>query len=290
MFLAPIALVAIPTIADAQPGAIPPPAPVARPAPAPTAPAPNPPPAPGSYAGACYGNQTCNQGLSCEPTSNLCVQAPAARPTPPPAAYPPQGGQPPAPYPGQPAPYPGQPAPYPNGGYAQPAPAPMPPPPLQPTTPVGFENHQGLMVGFGLGLSSLSCENCGHAEGGLGFDFNLGGFINPRLALMYDASGWYDSEDGITLSLTLHALAAQYWVSPKLWIKGAAGVANSRTSFEGFESGSNSESGSGIGGGLGYEFVQSGNLAVDLSARLNIVSINESSATTVNAVVGVRWK
>ena len=143
------------------------------------------------------------------------------------------------------------------------------------------------MVGFGLGLSSLSCEGCDDSEGGLGLDFNLGGFINPRVAIMYDVSGWYDSENDVSASIMLHAAAVQYWVTPKFWIKGGAGVASARVSFDG---NSDSESGSGFGAGGGFEIVQSGNLAIDLSARFNRVSINDSSGTTLNAVIGVRWK
>lgn len=279
--LTPLALlVAAQTSASAQPGTAPPP-PTAQPAPpAPVAPPVATPPAPaaGSQGGVCYGNQTCDQGLTCEPASNQCLQPPAPAPqTPPPAPYP-QGGYAP------PQSAPPAPAAYPNGGYAPPPPM---PPPMQPTTEVGFEHNQGVMVGVGLGLSSLSCEGCDDSQGGLGFDVNLGGFMNPRLALMYDASGWFDSEDEFTQSITLHAFAVQYWVSPKFWLKGALGIANARVSFRGE---SESESGTGVGGGLGFEIMQSGNFALDLSGRFNRVSINDDSGTTLNFVIGARWK
>jgi len=154
-------------------------------------------------------------------------------------------------------------------------------------TNAGYAHNQGVMVGFGLGAGTTSCDNCGDSEGGLAFDFNLGGFLNPRTAVMYDLSGWYDSQGDSSLTLSTHTLAVQYWLSPVFWLKGGAGLAQASVSFSGS---SDSRSGVGITGGAGFEGMQNNNFAIDLSGRINRLSIDSADFTSLNAVVGVRWK
>ena len=95
------------------------------------------------------------------------------------------------------------------------------------------------MVGFGLGFSTASCDQDCRSVTSLGLDFNLGGFLNPRLALMYDAASWADSDQGATFVLAVNTVAVQYWLSPRGWIKGGAGISQARISGNG---GSDSES------------------------------------------------
>ena len=121
----------------------------------------------------------------------------------------------------------------------------------------------------------------------LGLDFNLGGFLNPRLALMYDAASWADSDQGATFVLAVNTVAVQYWLSPRGWLKGGAGLSQARISGNG---GSDSESGFGMTGAGGYELTHSGAFAMDVSGRLSMLSFEGISFTLFNVVIGARWK
>ena len=146
------------------------------------------------------------------------------------------------------------------------------------------------MVGFGIGGGNASpdCDGC-DSESAYAFDFNLGGFASSRLALMYDVSGWVDSEDGLTLVLAANTFAGQYWVAPKVWLKGGLGF--SQAQFSG-DFAPDSEYGVAFTAGAGFEVMQSENFVIDLSGRLNILSFDEPvpTFTVLNFTVGVRWK
>jgi hypothetical protein len=149
-----------------------------------------------------------------------------------------------------------------------------------------FQTHRGVMVGFGVGLASADCDNC-DAEVSVGLDFHIGGFLNPRLALMYDVGIWADSENDVTLVLSSNTFAAQYWVAPRVWIKGGAGLSLIQVQFDG---GDDSESGLAITGAAGYEVMQSNNFNIDLSGRLSLLDFDGGSFTVFHALVGFRWK
>jgi hypothetical protein len=158
----------------------------------------------------------------------------------------------------------------------------------QPAPAAAYQNNSGVMVGFGIGLANAmpSCEGC-ESELSFGFDFNLGGFLNPRLAIMYDVGAWADSENEVTLVLSSNTVAAQYWVAPQVWIKGGAGLSLLQVSFDGE---SDSESGLALTGAAGYEVMQNGNFAMDLSGRLSILDFDGGSFTMFHALLGFRWK
>jgi len=145
------------------------------------------------------------------------------------------------------------------------------------------------MVGFGLGFGSGWCDGCDSTTE-LAFDFGLGGFVNPRLAVLWDYGGLTDSEDGAFAVLASHAIAAQYWLGPKAWIRGGVGVSQAYWSIDGY--GSDSEYGFAMVGAGGYEVMENGNFVLDLSGRLSLLDFDELSSriTMVSGVFGARWR
>ena len=97
-------------------------------------------------------------------------------------------------------------------------------------------------VGLGVGNTTIEqCSNCRGTGGNLAMDFQVGGFIHPRLAIMLDISGFSKTERDTFLdeygypytaeyrsSAFLAAVAAQVWVMPGLWIRGGVGPSNFR--------------------------------------------------------------
>lgn len=226
--------------------------------------------------------------------------------------YPPQG--PPPNYPPQ----------QPGTNYPQPNYPPQQQPyPQQQRRPMAYPGYQrspydsnrGFMAGIGLGFSSFGfdCDACqDNRRGGVGIDFQLGWFLNPRMALMYDANFWgrTDSEEYSYYERSriagIQSLALQFWVMPQLWIKGGIGIATDQTTttVNGFREQQDINNGAGFTFGAGFEVVQMGNFAFDISGRFNAMTLDTdvpvsennvfeeqgAKASTVSILFGARWK
>jgi len=164
---------------------------------------------------------------------------------------------------------------------------PGPPSPVQPgPAPGPFDHNQGFMIGVGLGPAHATCDNC-EGRTSTGLDFHIGGFVNPRLALMYDISLWIDSDADATLSLASHTFAAQYWAAPAVWVRSGLGFSygNLETS-----SGTSDDSGTAFTAAVGVEVLQHGNFALDLSGRFSALDFDGGSFRLYMALLGVSWK
>ncbi len=174
--------------------------------------------------------------------------------------------------------------------------------------PGGFHNRQGRLifgVNIGLGgmhddIGDINCDNCSDIsfEGG----GHIGGFIGPRLALMgevqLNAQTLSVGAAGDTETLTQGALmfAAQYWLTPQLWIKGGIGFANLQVEWSAYGDGvpdatSRPENGVALLGAVGYELMSARNFSVDLQGRLingAYDSIN-NNITGLSVGVGINW-
>ena len=173
--------------------------------------------------------------------------------------------------------------------------------------PGGFHNRQGrLTFGFSGGLGymnsdvfgDLNCDNCSGGSVAFGLSGHIGGFLGPRFALMFEAqvNGQQLSEeafieDDIFLYQTAAMVAAQYWVTPQLWIKGGIGLAHleeqTRDGFAGFEI----DNGTALLGAIGYEIFSSRYLSVDLQGRLLNGSYEgvDDNITAGSVGIGVNW-
>jgi hypothetical protein len=190
-------------------------------------------------------------------------------------------------------------------GYYAGGPYAGPPPNSQ--LPGGFHNRQGrLTFGFSGGLGymnsdvfgDLDCSGCSGGGVSFGAAGHIGGFIGPRFALMFElqVNGQQLSEerfieDDIFLYQTAAMIAAQYWVTPQLWIKGGIGVAHleeqTRDGFAGFEI----DNGTAIMGAAGFEIFSSRYLSVDLQGRLLNGSYEgvDDNITAGTIGIGVNW-
>lgn len=117
-----------------------------------------------------------------------------------------------------------------TAAVAQPAASPPPPPPgygyAPPPPSFGVVRREGFLIGFSLGGGAFSLADCDDCESmdGVALDLHLGGMLTPRLALMFDGSGVAHSlEGGGSLVHVIDTVAAQYWVHPRVWLKGGLG-------------------------------------------------------------------
>jgi hypothetical protein len=181
------------------------------------------------------------------------------------------------------------------------------PPPL----PGGFHDRQGrLAIGGSLGLGymnansqAVTCQGCSSTPVTGEGDIHIGGFIGPRLALLFEGQVnvqqvALDPANDATLSQTLLLGAVQYWITPQLWIKGGIGLAYLNYNDNVAGTSTQSDGGLGLMGGLGYELLSARNFALDLQGRLTEGSYSTTDAagnsqrdniTSGTIGVGLNW-
>jgi hypothetical protein len=167
----------------------------------------------------------------------------------------------------------------------------------------GFFARQGFTIGFGFGIGGMSsdsnvtqCRNCDYEPAAVGFDLHLGGMINPRTALLGEVWGTVQSveQSGRTaLVQSMFLVAAQYWVTPQLWIKGGVGASQLSLSYDdGFEGDSTEiDTGGAVMGAVGYEILSSERFSIDLQGRLGSASYDGIGDNITNGTVslGFNW-
>jgi hypothetical protein len=193
---------------------------------------------------------------------------------------------------------PSQPPPPPttNPGYYGP-----PPPATAPVSP--YLQRRGLAIGFGIGLGGMQsengpidCFNCDYDPVAVGFDFHVGGMINPRLALLLEIWGQaqtLDADGTAMLTQSLAMIGVQYWVTPKLWLKGGIGAAALQISYDdGFaQDDEQVDEGGAIMGAIGYELVQGRTFAMDLQLRIGAGTYEgiDDQITSTTVGLGFNW-
>lgn len=182
---------------------------------------------------------------------------------------------------------------YGNGGQAQ-------------RLPGGFHDRQGrITYGFSLGLGGMSsngddieCVNCDYSPLAASASAHIGGFVGPRLALMGElqanvqtlaVDGYGDAE---TLVQSALLFAAQYWVTPQLYVKGGVGIANLRIDHSYYGTVAEvPENGVALMGAVGYELLSAPRFSVDLQGRFingSYDSVGEH-VTSGTIGVGINW-
>jgi hypothetical protein len=152
---------------------------------------------------------------------------------------------------------------------AQPAPGqpqPPPPPPPAPTEQV----RDGLTFGVGLGVGSLRADcpddGCSAAGEAVGIEGHIGWMLAPRFALMLDVWTMFHVEGFLTVYQVVNTVAAQYWLTPAIWIKGGVGNAVAGYNWRGIfaQREDKTEAAPGVMFGVGWELVSKKNRVLDL--------------------------
>lgn len=182
--------------------------------------------------------------------------------------------------------------------------APPPPPQAGPQLPGGFHNRTGRVIfGGSVGLGSMSdkfggigCVNCDYGTISGQFSAHLGGFLGPRFALMGEVqvNGQTVATDGFDDTVLFQSalmLAAQYWVTPQLWIKGGLGFANLQLEDTYFGPVSRPENGAAVMGAIGFEILSAPRFSIDLQGRLLNGSYEgiDDNITAGSVGLGVNW-
>lgn len=207
-----------------------------------------------------------------------------------------------------------QPSAYPQGG----APGQAPPPqqqgyysaPYQAQPQSLFQPRRGLLiagVGFGLGsmgneTGAISCDGCETSPVSLAADVRLGGMLSDRFGLMVEAqidssivqtysSDGYEIDGTKSISQTAIFVAAQYHVSPRLYVRGGLGLADLSFDYDDAY-GQVSEqisAGTAVMGVLGYEIMSNRAMSLDIVGRLTVGTYDEIGETVSAGSIGLAF-
>lgn len=152
------------------------------------------------------------------------------------------------------------------------------------------QTREGFFIGLGLGWGSLGCSDCdGERENGLSGYLKLGGTVNDRLLLGVETNGWYKDEDEATVNFGNFSGTAYFYPNPQggFFLKGGLGISTLEVDIAGF--GSESETGFGLIGGLGYDARVGTNFSLTPYANVLYGSFEGGSANVLQAGLGVTW-
>ncbi len=182
--------------------------------------------------------------------------------------------------------------------------------PVNPNPPAanGFHNRAGHMtLGFSLGLGGMqigdkdvTCDGCDYDPVAGEFDFHIGGMLNERLSLQFEVQGnaqtIAENSFGATSLVQASAMvAAQYWLTPQLWVKGGIGGASLGYSYDdGTTTTSSSDKdnlhGGAVMGAVGYELLSAPRFSIDAQLRLIAGRYDNSQDLSSGTVgVGFNW-
>ena len=141
--------------------------------------------------------------------------------------------------------------------------------------------RKGFIMGIGVGKGKMTCRNCESHVGPFA-SIHIGGMITEKLALVMEFSEVGRTADSDAFSSVL-APALQYWVSPRIWIKGGVGASHRSSGGVAYNG---SKAGLAFLGGIGVDIVQKGRFAIDLQAGFTTANVEGVRANNFMALVG----
>jgi hypothetical protein len=155
-----------------------------------------------------------------------------------------------------------------------------PPPPARYYEPASYRQ---FFFGFGLGVGGVSDYahdlDSTQSRVGIGYNLRLGFGVSPRWALVLSADGASAYFQNMNLSETVFTVGPQFWVTPKLYVRGGIGAATRTYEYDSYYSDyygdyygdyyseSWTDSGMGAVAAIGFEFVQSYHVSLAVEAN-----------------------
>jgi hypothetical protein len=159
------------------------------------------------------------------------------------------------------------------------------------TTPVQVPPETGLRRGFwfsgGLGYGNLGCGACGGRDGSYSGGLALGGTINQKVVIGVGTNGWYQSQNGVTISTGTLTALVRYYPSAMhgLFLLGGIGGGTIHAEAPGF--GSDTETGMGFLLGLGYDIRVGSNVSLTPYGNGFAVRTHSSDANVIEIGLGI---
>lgn len=167
----------------------------------------------------------------------------------------------------------------------------------------GFHERAGTpMLGFSIGLGGMEteggpveCANCEYSPIGVEFDGHVGGMLSNQFGLMLELQANaetvedYGYEGNASLVQSTAMIAGQYFVSPRLWLKGGLGVAHLSYSYQDSYGGIDQpvDDGAAVMAAVGYELLSSRTFGLDVQARVIMAGYDGINDKITAATIGV---
>ena len=183
------------------------------------------------------------------------------------------------------------------------------------------QQRSGLMIGLSVGggatdvsgtsanpNTNVALVEGSHASGALGF--YIGGHVNRRMALMFDAAYAESTSDSVgdgELRVGLRRLlfraassaqkvysfsgAVQFWPSSRIWLRGGLGTGYLDRSVETEDVTISIESGAGLAalGGAGVDVWRRNHFTMDVQFHFTTIGLEGIRINTPNIQVGFTW-
>jgi hypothetical protein len=132
----------------------------------------------------------------------------------------------------------------------------------QPSKALRTHVRDGFWFNGGLGVGYVGCDDCDERTAGASGGLSLGATVSDRVLLGLGSTGWYRSEDGLSLSVgTLDARLRFYpSVTSGFFVTGGVGLGTIDIGVDGF--GTDSEMGIGVMLGLGWDIRVGSNVSL----------------------------
>ena len=170
--------------------------------------------------------------------------------------------------------------------------------------PGGFHHRANRLAwGISFGVGGMhdsgdgiaSCDNCNYNPLAGEIDGHIGGMLNSRTALLFEAQAniqtiHSDALNGdTTITQSAAMVALQYWLTPILWIKGGLGFAH--LSYDNDYVTEDLGSGGAIMGAIGVELMSGRRFALDLQGRIIEGSYKglDDQVTSGTIGLGLNW-
>ncbi len=148
--------------------------------------------------------------------------------------------------------------------------------------------RKGLTIGLGMGGGQITCDSCEFLSAAVvAGGFHFGGMVTERLAIVLDASFVSKEGDGLEVTSVVGGPAIQYWLWPRVWVKGGVGSGQVWTDGDGFFV--TSENGLGLIGGIGVEVLQKQKFTIDLQFQSTTARIAGERISNIFGAVGFNF-
>lgn len=154
-----------------------------------------------------------------------------------------------------------------------------------------FPPRSGLWGGFGIGAGYG--EGAGEFQGGGSFNAQLGGTLNPKLAIGADLSSWAWKSNGLVVSASTLSGAVTFFPSPTggFFLKGGAGFASTVNEVNlGGDNETQTDSGFGMVLGLGQDIRLGMTLFLTPAFTFMFQRIGEENLEFFLFTVGLTWR
>jgi hypothetical protein len=156
------------------------------------------------------------------------------------------------------------------------------------------------LVGLGVGIGGvqvegreLSCTGCGNQPVATDFNVHIGGWAGTQTAMLLELQGSAQTiemnDSGAVRMAQLAAMVGgQYWLTPRLWLKGGIGASTVATRSD--KQTERVDSGLALMCGVGYELSGGERYSVEVLARLtsgNYDWFGQVRAASIG--VGLNW-